>query len=111
MADPDPESSPDAGNDGSSASSRARADGRWASSRARADGRSASSRADTSWADAPWRKSSHSPDGPPGCLEWVAVADRVGVRNSNDPTGGVLVFGRRAWTDFVAGVKLGEFDA
>jgi hypothetical protein len=80
MADPDPESSPDAGNDGR-------------------------------WADAPWRKSSHSPDGPPGCLEWTAGSDRVGVRDSNDPTGGVLVFGRRAWTDFIAGVKLGEFDA
>jgi hypothetical protein len=33
------------------------------------------------------------------------------VRDSNDPAGGMLVFGRRAWTDFIAGVKLGEFDS
>jgi hypothetical protein len=100
MADPDPESSPDAGNDGRSASSRAEP-----------AGRSASSRAEARWAEARWRKSSHSPDGPPGCLEWAPVGDRVGVRNSNHPTGGMLVFGRPAWTDFIAGVKLGEFDA
>ena len=62
------------------------------------------------WAQARWRKSSHSPDGSTSCLEWFASDDRVGVRDSNDPTGGVLVFGRRAWTDFIAGVKLGEFD-
>jgi hypothetical protein len=78
MADPDPDSSPDAS---------------------------------PSWAQARWRKSSHSPDGGTNCLEWTAVDDRVGVRDSTDPAGGVLVFGRRAWTDFVAGVKLGEFDA
>jgi len=65
----------------------------------------------TEWDDARWRKSTRSPDGPPGCLEWAAVGQRVGVRDSNDPTGAVLVFGRRAWTDFINGVKLGEFDA
>jgi hypothetical protein len=62
------------------------------------------------WDDAHWRKSSRSPDGPPGCLEWAAVGPRVGVRDSNDPDGAVLVFERRAWTDFIAAVKLGEFD-
>ena len=63
------------------------------------------------WGQARWRKSSHSPDGSTSCLEWVAVDDRVGIRDSNDPAAGLLVFGRRAWTDFIAGVKLGEFDA
>ena len=62
------------------------------------------------WATTRWRKSSRSPDGPPGCLEFAAEGDRVGVRDSHDPTGDRLVFGRRAWIDFIAGVKLGEFD-
>ena len=63
------------------------------------------------WEQARWRKSSHSPDGSTSCLEWFASDDRVGVRDSNDPSGGLLVFGRRAWIDFIAGVKLGEFDS
>ena len=62
------------------------------------------------WAFADWRKSSRSPDGPPGCLECATVGERIGVRDSNDPGGGMLVFGRQAWTEFIAGVKLGEFD-
>jgi hypothetical protein len=62
------------------------------------------------WAAARWRKSSHSPDGPPGCLECAAIGDRVGVRDSNDPDGPMLLFGRQQWADFIAGVKAGEFD-
>jgi hypothetical protein len=65
---------------------------------------------ETQWSAAPWRKSSRSPDGPPGCLECAMVGDRVGIRDSHDPTGVMLVFGHRAWSDFVAGVKLAEFD-
>jgi len=61
-------------------------------------------------AEARWRKSSRSPDGPPGCLEWAAVGERVGIRDSNDPAGGMVVVARPAWVDFIAGVKLGEFD-
>ena len=64
----------------------------------------------TEWSTAHWRKSSHSPDGPPGCVEFAAMGDRVGVRDSHDPAGGMLVFGHHAWADFIAGVKLGEFD-
>ena len=66
--------------------------------------------AGTRWAQARWRKSSHSPDGSANCLEWTSMGDRVGVRDSNAPTGGLLVFGTLSWTDFIAGVKLGEFD-
>ena len=64
---------------------------------------------DAEWTAAQWRKSSRSPDGPPGCLECASVGDRVGVRDSHDPAV-MLVFARRAWSDFVAGVKRGEFD-
>jgi Domain of unknown function (DUF397) len=65
---------------------------------------------DEGWASATWRKSSRSPDGPPGCLECAVVGGRVGVRDSNDPTGPMLTFGRRTWGEFIAGVKAGEFD-
>jgi hypothetical protein len=61
------------------------------------------------WDTARWHKSSRSPDGPPGCLEFATAGDRVGVRDSHAPAG-VLVFERQAWADFIAGVKLGEFD-
>ena len=65
---------------------------------------------DPTWDTAEWRKSSRSPDGPPSCLECAVVGDRVGVRDSHDPAGEMLVFPRRAWADFIAGVKAGDFD-
>ena len=34
----------------------------------------------------------------------------IGVRDSKDPSGPVLVFTRSEWQAFVAGVKTGEFD-
>ena len=49
-----------------------------------------------------WRRSTRS-NGGGACVE-VAVVDRVvGVRDSKDPAGPVLVFGSAAWTAFVAG--------
>nr|MDT0659243.1 DUF397 domain-containing protein [Micromonospora sp. DSM 115978] len=49
-----------------------------------------------------WRKSTRS-NGGGACVE-VAVGERgVGVRDSKDPAGPVLVFGAAAWTAFVAG--------
>ena len=61
-------------------------------------------------AGAEWRKSTRS--GQSGnCVE---VADNltgiVGVRDSKNPDGGVLTVNPSAWSTFVAGVKLGEFD-
>lgn len=47
-----------------------------------------------------WRKSTRS-NGGGACVE-VAVVDRVvGVRDSKDPTGAVLVFEAGAWTAFL----------
>ncbi|GAB2917756.1 hypothetical protein GCM10027280_00960 [Micromonospora polyrhachis] len=52
-----------------------------------------------------WRKSSRSNSAGGNCVE---VADNltgvVGVRDSKDPTGPVLVFGPAAWRTFVAAV-------
>ena len=57
-----------------------------------------------------WKKSSRSS----GDGQCVAVAtlgqDAVGVRDSKDPNGPVLVFTAAEWAAFVGGVKDGEFD-
>jgi len=58
----------------------------------------------------PWRKATRS--GPADhCVEVATSTDRlVGVRDSKNPNGGILVFSPDAWTDFVEGVRGGEFD-
>jgi hypothetical protein len=38
------------------------------------------------------------------------VAGTVAVRDSKDRGGPELAFSERAWTQFVAGIKHGEFD-
>jgi hypothetical protein len=44
----------------------------------------------------------------------VEVSDQpsggIGVRNSRDPQGPVLMFTPAEWTAFLGGVRLGEFD-
>ncbi|PYC88253.1 DUF397 domain-containing protein [Streptomyces tateyamensis] len=59
-----------------------------------------------------WVKSSYSQSGG-ACVEWApSEAARLGVvpvRDSTDPEGGALAFGRGAWQAFVAGVQAGEF--
>ena len=52
-----------------------------------------------------WHKSDHSDDG--GCVE-IAEADGViGVRDSKNPTGPVLVFTRHEWDAFTSGILYG----
>jgi hypothetical protein len=59
--------------------------------------------------DAPtWRKSSRS--GPDGCVECAPLPGAIGVRDSKNPDGPVLVFDAPAWRAFVAGVKHGDYD-
>lgn len=57
-----------------------------------------------------WRKSTRSGGGD-HCVEVATAGDRfVGVRDSKNPDGGVLAFSPDAWSDFVEGVRSGEFD-
>jgi hypothetical protein len=56
-----------------------------------------------------WRKSSYSAsDG--CCLEIAPRDDRVAVRDSKDPDGAILRFSTEAWGQFIAAVKIGDFD-
>lgn len=57
-----------------------------------------------------WRKSSYS-GGNGNCVE-VAVGDggQVGVRDSKDPSGPVLVVSRSQWAAFLTAVREGELD-
>jgi len=64
----------------------------------------------TEIARAAWRKSSYS-GGAGNCVEIAGnLPGTVGVRDSKNPAGPVLVFTPRTWQAFVAGVKSGEFD-
>ncbi|MFC7545409.1 DUF397 domain-containing protein [Plantactinospora sp. GCM10030261] len=51
-------------------------------------------------------------DGDPAdeAVEIAFVDDLIGMRNSTDPDGPVLVFTRAEWDAFVAGAQDGEFD-
>lgn len=56
-----------------------------------------------------WRKSRRS--GESGqCVEVANLDNAVGVRDSKDPTGPVLVFTPAEWRAFMDGAKRGEFD-
>jgi hypothetical protein len=64
--------------------------------------------AEAIWDRAAWHTSRHS--GAEGnCVEFAPFGDRIGVRDSKDRDGPVLVFGRATWTAFVESVKRGEF--
>jgi len=51
-----------------------------------------------------WRKSSYSGNNGGNCIE-VAAAQLIVVRDSKDPDGPRLTFGREAWQAFAARVK------
>lgn len=60
---------------------------------------------------ATWHKSTRSDNGGASCVEVAGnVPGVVGVRDSKDRAGAVLLFTREQWAAFVDGVKNGEFD-
>ncbi len=56
-----------------------------------------------------WRKSLRSIDCN-ACVEVGAWDGRIGLRDSKDAAGGAIYFSQEAWQQFIASVKLGEFD-
>lgn len=57
-----------------------------------------------------WRKSARSSGGD-NCVEVSFAADgSVGVRDSKDRDGAILVFTRTEWSAFTSGVRHAEFD-
>ncbi len=62
-------------------------------------------------ARARWIKSSRSGSGGGNCVE-VADLPTGGraVRDSKNPTGGILIFTASEWFAFTAGVRAGDFD-
>ena len=62
-------------------------------------------------AGAVWRKSSFSNGNGNDCVEIAGLADGgTAVRDSKNPTGGILQFTAGEWSAFVKGVREGEFD-
>jgi hypothetical protein len=58
-----------------------------------------------------WRKSTYSGDNGGGCVEvCTATLGIVAVRDSKDKIGPRLAVSDRAWSEFVQGIKQGEFD-
>jgi Domain of unknown function (DUF397) len=60
------------------------------------------------FSNAKWHKSARS--GPSGCVEIAILEREVGLRDSKDREGPVLVFRFDEWNAFLAGVRDGEFD-
>jgi hypothetical protein len=57
-----------------------------------------------------WRKSSHSGGNGGNCVEVACHPGTVAVRDSKDRGGPELAFSDRAWSQFVQGIKDGQFD-
>ena len=60
---------------------------------------------------ASWRKSSRSDAGSGGnCVEVALAVDATAVRDSKEPNGPALVFGRARWQDFLTSARNGTLD-
>lgn len=58
-----------------------------------------------------WRKSSHTGGGnDEACVELAELGGRVWVRDSRDPDGGRLAFGREAFAELLARAKRSDLD-
>ncbi|MET8092310.1 DUF397 domain-containing protein [Micromonospora sp. NPDC005220] len=52
-----------------------------------------------------WHKSSRSGANDSNCVEVAVLSDGLAVRDSTDPGGATLVFGRAAWSSFVTALR------
>ncbi|MGI5322608.1 DUF397 domain-containing protein [Actinomadura nitritigenes] len=66
--------------------------------------------ADRDVSHAVWRKSSRSGSSGGDCVEIAVLGARQAVRDSKDPAGGFLSFGRDEWAALVAEIKQGRYD-
>ncbi|SNS48970.1 DUF397 domain-containing protein [Actinomadura mexicana] len=57
-----------------------------------------------------WRKASRSDHHGGACIEVASAAPAVGVRDSKDPDGPILIFAATEWRTFVRRVKDREHD-
>jgi hypothetical protein len=58
-----------------------------------------------------WHKSTRSGGNGGDCVEVARnLPGIVAIRDTKDPGGAALVFGRAEWAAFLAGVRDGEFD-
>jgi len=65
----------------------------------------------THFQHAVWHKSSRSNgNGGSNCVEVALVNMEIGVRDSKNPSGPVLIFTPDAWESFVDGAKHGGFN-
>ena len=64
----------------------------------------------TSFESHEFRKSTFSPPSDGGCVEVASKSGVIGVRDSKNREGAVLVFTDVEWDAFLKGVKAGEFD-
>jgi hypothetical protein len=55
-----------------------------------------------------WRRARHCNGG--NCVEVASIRGEVGVRDSKEPDGPVLMYHRDEFLIFLQGVKAGEFD-
>ncbi|MFK3983868.1 DUF397 domain-containing protein [Micromonospora sp. NPDC050397] len=61
-------------------------------------------------ARAVWRKSSRSGANDSNCVEVAGLAEVVGVRDSKDVVGPVLVFAPSSWSRFLSGLRVVSVD-
>ncbi|TDC58323.1 DUF397 domain-containing protein [Actinomadura sp. KC345] len=57
-----------------------------------------------------WRKSSHSGSEGGNCVEVAGLASVVAVRDSKDPEGAKLAFGRAAFGALARDIRAGRYD-
>lgn len=57
-----------------------------------------------------WRKSSHSGDTGGECVEVAALAPAIGIRDSKNPHGPVLLLPGTHWKTLTRRIKDGQYD-